>query len=654
MKKLYLIDISSFIFRAYYAIRPLTTKEGTPVNAVFGVVSMLTKLIDTHKPDHLIVCQDRPEKGFRHELFPAYKANRSAPPEDLVPQFDIIKEFIQTYPFKALDHIGYEADDIIATLVERFKKEPEIEIYIVSSDKDLMQLVDENVFLYDTMKEKVFKKEDVALKFGVGPEQVIAVQSLCGDPTDNIPGVSGVGLKTAAKLINQYGSLEAVLESATQIKGKLGEKITAGRDAALISRKLVTLDTHVPLHIEWADLKITQADQKALNAFYANLDFKRFIMGEVVPEEKKQEITKAAFITIKNREHLEEIVNNIIEAKPKYLSLDTETTTLDAHTTTLVGMSFCYEHENAYYIPIAHKDAENLCLQDVQAVFCPLLINEKIPKVGQNIKFDLNVLKQNNIDVSPVLHDTLVASYLSDPEGQHNLDFLADKYFGITTIKFKDLVGKEQTFAEVPIEKASEYAAEDAWVAFLLVAPLMKELEEQNLLSIYHEIEMPLVGILAAMEQKGVLVNDAFLEELDVEFSSRLKIYEQEIYELAGEEFNINSPKQLSVILFEKMGLSTVKKTKTGYSTDVEVLTELAREHALPKTLLAYRTLTKLLSTYVIGLKKLINNETKRVHSHFNQTIVATGRLSSTEPNLQNIPIKTDGARISFGMKRCI
>ena len=265
-KKLYLVDISSFIFRAYYAIRPLTAKDGTPVNAVFGVISMLNKLIDSHKPDHLIICQDRPEKGFRHEVYPAYKANRSAPPEDLVPQFDLIKEFVNTYPFKALDHIVFEADDVIATLVERFRNKPEIEIYIVSSDKDLMQLIGDNVFMFDSMKDKVIKTKDVVEKFGVGPEQVIAVQSLCGDPSDNIPGVSGVGLKTAAKLINEYGSLEVIFDNAAHIKGKLGEKITAGKDDAFLSRKLVSLDTQVPLDADWKDLELPKPNQKELNS----------------------------------------------------------------------------------------------------------------------------------------------------------------------------------------------------------------------------------------------------------------------------------------------------------------------------------------------------------------------------------------------------
>ena len=647
MKKLYLIDISSFIFRAYYAIRPLSAKDGTPVNAVFGVISMMQKLIQTHKPDHLIVCYDRPDKGFRHEIFPEYKANRSEPPEDLVPQFELINEFIRTYPIKGVDKKGYEADDVIASLVEKYKNEKDMSIYIVSSDKDLMQLVGENVFMYDTMKDKTLKTEDVKAKFGVLPERVVDVQSLCGDASDNIPGVLGVGPKTASKLINDHGDLEGVLANIDKIKGKLAEKLEAGKKNALLSKKLVTLVRDLDLELDWDTMGLQEPQEQELNEFYTKLGFKRFITSATETRKTVPAVKKARFELIDSINKLEKVVQEIKDSKPKFLAFDTETDALDSLNTQLVGISFCTRKDLAYYVPLNHKEGNNLDIKSVLERLKPVLEDKEIPKVGQNAKFDHNVFSQYGVQVTPIAHDTMLGSYLIDPQSQHNLDFLADKYLGIETIKFKDLVGRGQTFADVDIKLATDYAAEDSWVVYSLVEKIIDELKKNDLNGVYATIEMPLVPVLAKMEQQGVLVDRGFLDELNEEFASRLNILEKDIYSLAGEEFNINSPKQLAVILFEKLELPVIKKTKTGYSTDVDVLSELARQHALPEKLLKYRSLTKLLSTYVVQLKNLINPKTDRVHTNFNQAIVATGRLSSKEPNLQNIPIKTDeGKRI--------
>lgn len=643
MPSLYLIDISSFIFRAYYAIRPLSTKDGTPVNAVFGVVSMINKLIKERNPDHLIVCYDREEKGVRHQIYPEYKANRHVPPEDLVPQFDLIKEFIRTYPIKTVDKRGYEADDIIATLVKKYKKQKDMEIYIVSGDKDLMQLVDDNVSLYDTMKDKIYKRKDVLAKWDVPPEKVLDMQALCGDSTDNIPGIPGVGPKTAARLLTEYGSLKGVLDNADKIKGRLGEKIKANKDQALMSKKLAALYDDLDLDLDWEKLTLPKPDLEALNRFYKKLEFKRFITdtGTQAP----QQTDKVQYILVNSVFSLGELAQKINKERPPVVSFDTETDATDPLNCHLVGLSLCFDKKTAYYVPVGHKSGQNLSLKHIREHLGGILTNKKIAKAAQNAKFDLNVLSQYGIAVSPVTDDSMIASYLCDPAGPHNLDYLARKYLDHKTIAYSDVVGKGKTFADVDMDQAARYAAEDAWVAFALLEPLKKELKENNLTKIYSQVEMPLIPVLAAMEQAGVLIDQVFLSQLEDEFTGRLNKLEGKIYKLAGEEFNINSPRQLGVILFEKLGLPVIKKTKTGRSTDVAVLTRLARMHALPDVLLKYRTLTKLLSTYVIQLKKLIHPKTGRLHTNYHQTIAATGRLSSTDPNLQNIPIKTEEGR---------
>lgn len=644
-KSLYLIDISSFIFRAYYAIRALSTKDGTPVNAVFGVISMLNKLIKDRKPDHMIVCNDRPDKGIRHEIYPEYKANRDEPPDDLVPQFDLVKEFIQAFPIKAVDKKGYEADDIIATLTRKYQKQNDIEIYIVSGDKDLMQLVTDNVFLYDTMKNKIYKPKDVEEKWGVPPEKVLEMQSLCGDATDNIPGITGVGPKTAAKLLKEYGSLDDVLKNASSIKGKLGEKVQNGKEDALLSKKLVTLYSDIDLDLDWDRLELHVPDIPKLNRFYKKLDFKRFIVEDGAEKEKGSSPSKVKYVLVNTIIQLVKMTSEIQKKKIELLSFDTETDSIDSLQANLVGMSLCFEKNKAYYLPLGHHSGQNLSLKHVKEHLGPILSDQKIAKVAQNAKFDINVLSQYDIEISPLTDDTMIASYLSNPSEQHGLDFLADKHLGHQNIKFSDVVPKGKTFADVDMEDASHYAAEDAWATFSILKPLQEELKEAELTKIYTELEIPLMTVLARMEQNGVLIDEKFLNELDSEFTDRLNKLEGKIYKLAGEEFNINSPKQLGVILFEKLDLPVIKKTKTGFSTDVDVLTKLAKMHELPDQLLQYRSLTKLLSTYVIQLKNLINHNTGRVHTSFNQTIAATGRLSSTDPNLQNIPIKTEEGR---------
>lgn len=679
-KSLYLVDISSFIFRAYYAVRPLTTSQGVPVNAVFGVVSMLNRLIGTRKPDHLIVCCDRPEPGFREEIYADYKANRSAPPEDLVPQFPLIQEFIRAYPVRVLEMPGYEADDIIATLVERFRKDPEMEIFVVTQDKDLMQLVCDNVCLYDAANDKLIKEPQVLEKFGVQPALVADVQSLCGDPTDNIPGIDGIGPKTAAKLIQEYGSLAGVLENATKLTGKMRDKILAGRDRILISQKLVTLDREVPLTSNWEDLTLPLPDVERLNAFYKKVEFKSLIRAPAggtaagpgdpsarlrftqddseghaarsqgIPLADTQSLPidrkpGAEFVLISSPAALQEVVGRIRAAKPPWLAFDTETDSLDTHTAKLVGISFCFELGRGYYVPIGHAGGGNVDLMAAREIFGPVLADPAITKVAQNAKFDVNVLSYHSMTIAGLAEDTLLAAYLIDPEGQHGLNFLARRYLRYEMLGFSEVVPKGKTFADVTPELAARYSAEDAWATFML-RPILRALVGQaDLEKVYDGIEVPLSQVLARMECHGVLVDQAQLNELKQEFTHRLEKLTADIHKLAGMEFNINSTKQLAEVLFKRLKLPCGKKGKTGYSTDVDVLTELSLLHELPRRVLEYRSLSKLLGTYVEGLKALIHPRSGRVHTSFNQTIAATGRLSSTEPNLQNIPIRTEEGR---------
>lgn len=658
-KTLYLVDLSSFIFRAYYAIRPLTAPDGTPVNAVYGVVSMLNKLIAEKKPDHLVICGDRPEPGFRHEIYPEYKANRRAPPEDLVPQFALIQEFIKTYPLKIVDKIGYEADDVIATLVHRHRQDPQMIITIVSSDKDLMQLIGERVSMYDTMKEKVLGPEAVLEKFGVPPEKVVDVQSLCGDPTDNIPGARGIGPKTAAKLIGEYGSLETVLERAQKIPGKVGERLVEDREKILVSKKLVTLVHDVPLDINWDNLSLGKPDAAGLKAFYQKLGFKKLALAtadpEKTPQQKSEQITwlnedistsySVQFSTIDTVQKLQDLVKSILQEKPKSVAFDTETDGLDVHQAKLVGMSLCYQEKEAYYVPIGHAQGINLSVEDVARELKPIFEASEIKLGAQNAKFDIHVLSYNRITIVNLSDDSLIASYLIDPEGPHNLDYLAQKYLHYKTVSYSEVVPKGKTFADVPVDLATRYSAEDSWVVFKLLPILKQHLADASLTSIYESLEVPLVLVLGRMERHGILLDLTVLETLSEDFLRRLERLKGQIYQLAGEEFNINSPKQLGEILFEKLKLPTGRKTKSGFSTDVDVLTDLAPKHDLPRHLLEYRTLSKLQSTYVEGLKAVVNPRSKRVHTSFNQSIAATGRLSSTDPNLQNIPIRGEEGR---------
>lgn len=660
MKKIiYLVDISSFIFRAYYAVMALKTSKGVPTNATYGLVTMLIKLLRDKKPEYMVMLFDSPVPTFRKEIYPDYKANRPAPPEDLIPQFDDIKRFVSTYPFPHLQKDGFEADDLIATVTKKAVLDG-YQVMIVSADKDLMQLVNENVSLYDSMKDKVFGPKEVEEKFGVPPEKVGDVLALWGDASDNIPGVPGVGEKTATKLIQEFGSLKNLLAHPEKVSGKLSEKIKASTEQALLSRQLVDLHDSVPVEWKWEELRLKDPHLQELNQFYHDMEFSKLVNASIellqqdsTSAEGDQKTASAAipkpvrqYDLVLTLEQLEQWVEHIKKAKA--FAFDTETTSLRVEQARLVGVSLAVSPGRACYIPIGHSYLgcpEQLSIEQVVSKLRPIFGNPFISKYAQHAKYDREILHAVGLDVDGLAGDSLLASYLYNPESAHNLDRLAQEYLNENTIKFDEVVGRDQTFADVPLAKACDYAAEDADLTLRLIEQLHPRLHEHQLWDCYEKIELPLSEVLMEMELAGVHIDQAFLKDLGKEFLSKMQNLEAQIQQFAGREFNLNSPKQVADILFVKLALPVLKKTKTGPSTDVEVLTQLASQHDVPRLMLEYRTLSKLMSTYVEQLQKLVVPQTGRLHTSYNQTVAATGRLSSSDPNLQNIPIRTEEGR---------
>ncbi len=640
----YIIDGSSYIFRAYYAIRPLSNSRGLPTHAVLGFTQMLLKLLKEYRPSHWVVTFDSKAPSFRKEKYPPYKANRAAPPEDLIPQFDYIKKVVAALRVPSLERPGFEADDIIATLVRRHLPS-QVEAVIVSSDKDLMQLVNSRVVLLDTMKDKIVGIEGVREKFGVGPEQVSEVLALAGDSSDNIPGVPGIGPKTASQLVAQYGSLEAIYEHLSQISGKKKILLEEHRQQAFLSRELVHLADTLPIEQNWEDFRFQEADRVACQSLFQELEFHRLSkeFGETLAPH-----THKTYRCIQTRESFSLLIERLRCVED--FSFDTETTSLDVFQAHWVGLALALAPGEGYYIPLGHLDStEQLSVEEVSRQLTPLFADPTKKKYAQNFKYDAAILQKYGFEIRGVSCDTMLASYLLDPAQSHKLDALALKYLGHSMIAFSEVMKASGAlnFSQVPIESACEYSAEDADMTYQLAKLFSPQLQEQGLWSLLQDIEMPLSEILLKMESWGIGVDTEFLKSLQKEFAEGLVEKENTIYALAGCHFNIQSPKQLGQILFETLGLPTSKKNKTGYSTDVEVLSELAKIHALPGEILAYRSLAKLKSTYVDALLGLVNPQTGRVHTHYNQTIAETGRLSSSDPNLQNIPIRTEaGAKI--------
>ena len=646
-KRLYLIDGSSYIYRAYFAIRHLSNSKGMATNAVYGFVNMLLKVVREERPDHLAVVFDARGPTFRKELYPEYKANRAAMPEDLAPQIPVIKELVRAFNMPAIEKEGFEADDIIATLARRFAAEG-LEVTVVTGDKDLMQVVSDRIRLLDTMKDKVSGLAEVAERFGGPPEKVIEVQALAGDSSDNIPGVPGVGEKTAVKLIGQFGSVENLLANLDQVKGKLQEKLREFAEQARLSRQLVTLCDDVSLELAYDSFALTPPDRQSLTTLFKELEFHKLLQEF----SSDQRATGEGYRGVLEEAELARLLEALRRAQR--ISFDTETTSLDATRADLVGLSFAVQPGEAWYVPLAHRYLgvpDQLDRARVLEALRPLLEDPSRPKIGQNVKYDLLVLRRAGLEVRGIAFDPMVASYLANPGAKsHGMDSLAAELLGYQTITYSEMTGRGRNkigFEEVEVEKAVVYAAEDADITLRLadrLAPMVAEAGQETL---FHEVEMPLVSVLADMEWAGVRIDAAFLGELSGEMGQKLAALEQEIHGLAGGPFNIGSPKQLGEVLFERLNLPRGKKTKTGWSTDVEVLTKLAEEHDIAARILDYRSLAKLKSTYTDALPKLIHPESGRIHTSFNQTVTATGRLSSSEPNLQNIPIRTEeGGRI--------
>lgn len=650
-KQLYLIDGSSYIYRAYYAIRHLSNSQGMATNAIYGFTNMLLKVIREMQPDHLAVIYDSKGPTFRKDIYPEYKANRSAMPDDLVPQIPYIKRVVAAFNLPGVEVAGFEADDIIATLAKNLARE-DLHVTVVTGDKDLMQVVNDRVRLLDTMKDKISGPAEVMERFG-GADKVIEVQALAGDSSDNVPGVPGIGEKTAKLLIDEYGSVENLLANLDQLKGKRRENLETYADQARLSKQLVTLIDDMELDLDYDNFALSEPDRQALTALFKECEFHRLIQEYSVDE--RATAGNADYRCVLTESELAAMVAEL--QKSQRFAFDTETTSLNPHQADLVGLSFAVTAGAAWYIPVGHRylgAPEQLPLATVLDAIRPLLIDPHKLKIGQNLKYDILVLARAEVDVAEPIYDTMLASYLANPAStSHGMDALASELLDYRTIPFKEVAGSgknQVTFDEVEIEKALPYAAEDADITLRLYEKLAPMVEQQEQTELFDEIEMPLLPILIDMEKSGIRIDADFLGSLSAEMAIKLHRLEGQIHALAGTPFNIGSPKQLGEILFEQLGLPRGKKTKTGWSTDVEVLTSLAEENEIAAMILDFRSLMKLKGTYTDALPKLIHPKTGRIHTSFNQAITATGRLSSSDPNLQNIPIRTEeGRRIREG-----
>jgi len=645
---LYLIDGNSYIYRAYHAVRSLATSKGLPTNAIYGFTNMLLKIVKEKKPDYLAIAFDTKGPTKRHIEYEQYKAHRPEMPKDLVPQIPYIHRLVEAFNIPAILMEGYEADDIIGTISKKMEKD--FDVVIVTGDKDMLQLISQNIKIYDTLKEKVYEEKDVVERFGVPPDKVVEVMGLMGDASDNIPGVHGIGEKTATALIAEFGSIENLLSNIDKIKKpKLAEALKGSADIARLSRGLATIILDCPIEINLNKYKKKEPDNAILLSLLKELEFTS-LLKQISVEASSLEEKK--YSTVFKDAALLQLIKKIREKGE--LSIDTETTSEDPMLAEIVGISISIEKDEGFYIPVSHRylgAPEQLKIEWVLNQLKPLLEDDKIKKIGQNIKYEIIVFKNHGIGLSGISFDTMVASYLLNPNKySHGLDNIALEYLNHIMTTFKDVTGSgkgQKNFSEVDIETATNYSCEDADITYQLTKLLNPMLKEQGLDKLFYDVELPLISVLARIEMNGIKVDTDFLNSLSKEVDALLNDLVKRIYSLAGGEFNINSPKQLSDVLFTRLGLKPVKKTKTGHSTDEEVLTTLSSQHELPKELLNYRQLTKLKSTYIDALPRMVHPKTKRIHTSLNQTITSTGRLSSSEPNLQNIPIRTElGKRI--------
>ena len=666
----YLIDGSGYIFRAYYALPPLSRKsDGLPTGAVSGFCSMLFKLLEDsrsddsiHKPTHFAVIFDSARKNFRNDIYKEYKANRAEAPDDLAPQFDYIRKSVKAFNLPSVELINYEADDLIATYSKQII-EAGAKVTIISSDKDFMQLVSDGVRLYDPMKSKVLGEKEVIEKFGVKPNKVIDVQSLAGDSSDNVPGVPGIGIKTASELINKYKSLDTLLKNAEEIpQNKRRETLLANKDKAILSRKLVTLKDDVPVQDKLESFIMKSVNKERLYDFLKEMEFNRLLSqaisfyGElsssndnlIKPKQIISKIDTKVYESVVNEKSLNKWINILNEKS--IISVDTETSSLNPLEAELVGISFSYESNKACYIPLAHKKIKGLKKDQVLKKIKPILEDASIKKVGQNIKYDYIILKNNGIDMNSI-EDTMLISYTLDAGiNRHNLNTLSEIHLNHKAISYKEVVGsgkKQLNFSDIDLDKATEYAAEDADLTLRLFNLLEARINEAKLNKVYEVFEKPMVKILSKLEFNGIKVDDLYLKKLSKKFEEKIKKIEKEVFSLAGKIFNIASPKQLGEIIYNELKISKLKKTRKGsLATNANVLEDLALlGHKFPKLILKWRQVSKLKNTYTDALQEHISKKTKRVHTSFLLAATNTGRLASSDPNLQNIPIKSEEGR---------
>ena len=681
---LILVDGSSYLYRAYHAFPPLTNSAGQPTGAMYGVLNMLRSLIMQYEPSHVAVVFDAKGKTFRDELFEAYKSHRPPMPDDLREQIAPLHDMVVAMGMPLLSVSGVEADDVIGTLAKQAAAEGRA-VLISTGDKDMAQLVTPDITLINTMNNTILGPEEVETKYGVPPSLIIDYLALMGDSSDNIPGVPGVGEKTAQALLQGLGSLDDIYADLDKIAGlsfrgakTLAPKMETNKEMAYLSYTLATIKTDVELDRTWDSLALTEPDLDKLHALFTQYEFKRWISdlengGWLAKKSTRSAPSKAAVtaavqtpaapavtpdISSENYETIldEEALNRwaqILREAGEF-AFDTETDSLDNLSARLVGMSFAAKAGHAAYVPIGHDylDApDQLLTEQVLRVMKPILEDEKIRKIGQNLKFDRGIMENYGVELRGIAFDTMLESYvLNSVAGRHDMDSLADRHLNYKTTTFEDIAGKgkkQLTFNQIPLEEAAKYAAEDADITLLLHQALYPQLEaEKSLLHVYQDIEMPLVPVLSRMERTGVLIDANVLAAQSVELTARLDELEKQAFAIAGEEFNLSSPKQLQTILFEKLNLSVVKKTPGGApSTNEEVLEELADNHELPRVILEHRSLSKLKTTYTDKLPLMVDPKTRRVHTSYHQAVTATGRLSSRDPNLQNIPVRTDEGR---------
>ena len=680
MNKLYLLDAYALIYRAYYALiqKPRINSKGMNTSAIYGFVNTLEEVKTLFSPTHMAVAFDPAGKTFRHEIYEPYKAQRQETPEDIRKSVPVIKDIIRAYNIPILEVEHYEADDVIGTAAKHFAS-PTTEVYMLTPDKDYGQLVGQNIWMLRPMKGGTFEKlgpDEINAKYGIdSPKKVIDLLGLMGDSSDNIPGCPGVGEKTAVTLIKQFGGIDALLSGKDQLKGALKTKVTDNEQQILLSRDLATIRTDIPLPFSLDELKLHDIDREEVRKLFSELEF-RSLLSRVLGEGKKYarsvqiegdlfavnptedtEVQKKTnlrglnsvthtYKLVENEEEMRALSQKFLSAKT--LSLDTETTGTDAMTAELVGLSFAVEEFEAYYIPVPPEREE---AQKIVDIFKPAYENPSSLKTGQNIKYDMLVLARYGVDIKGKMFDTMVAHYVLQPELPHNMDALAEQYLGYSTIKIEELIGpkgkKQKNMRDLPPGDVYEYACEDADVTLRLKNALHDELVRNDAIQLFEEVEMPLVRVLAAMELTGVRIDTETLRETSELFTLRMNKLEEEVFALAGESFNLSSPKQVGEILFDKLKIDErAKRTKTGqYVTSEEVLEKLRPRHEIVDRILNYRGLKKLTSTYVDSLPTLINPSTGKIHTSFNQTVTSTGRLSSSNPNLQNIPVRGDDGK---------